>query len=263
MNLTELFIKKFKDYTLTIKINEENGYRHYHWLKNCTTESYGVDNECNVPGFDINYKWNSLGFRGAEPSKNNKSLVTFGCSFTTGVGVSEEDRFGDVVADRIKCQHYCFGTPAADNLTIFHNFIRLFSSDAIDMNIDTVLIFWTYKSRFTWLDNNDISTEYYSDIEDGQWQVPFIEQWDQFVSGCYLEEMMRAVDMTCRNKNIKLIQTSADTTVKIDNLSSFVRYNGFDQNGEFRMDKGRDGRHPGPSTHKKIADFFENSLTKN
>ena len=233
-----------------------NGYRHYHSYRSCTTPTYGKDGSAHHWPDEISYNWNSLGFRSNELQKDKKSIATFGCSFTTGVGIPQHQRFGDVVAREHDMDHYCFGTPAADNMTIFHNFLHFAEHDIKNLDLQYVLILWTFKGRFTWHNNGNLDTEYSMDVQPETWQRKFLIDWDANVATCYLETMMRSVDQICKLKNIPVIQTIVEPIILPSDVNSFFQYPHFNKNNSILVDKARDNSHPGKMTHSKLAKFY-------
>jgi hypothetical protein len=67
----------------------------------------------------VNYKSNSLGFRGDWNLDNNNDVKIgfFGCSFTYGIGIAEQDLFSTIITDNLSlklgksCKAYNCGVP--------------------------------------------------------------------------------------------------------------------------------------------------------
>jgi hypothetical protein len=72
---------------------------------------YGWDQ----PG-GITYEFNSLGFRGQEPDWSKPSLFTFGCSFTMGIGLKQEQTWPWLVGKALGLQvvNFAMGGKSSD-----------------------------------------------------------------------------------------------------------------------------------------------------
>jgi hypothetical protein len=113
----------------------------------------GIDMNSEWSHGDFVYRFNSLGFRGEEPKPDVPCIVTLGCSITMGVGVPEEMRWGDLVAEHYGIQHYNFGLGGSDGLSLLENAAYLLSG-RIDLDIRAMLVLWPGNNRFSyWSDD--------------------------------------------------------------------------------------------------------------
>jgi hypothetical protein len=62
---------------------------------------------------DVNYAINNYGFRGKWElgDQSKPSMAAFGCSFTFGIGIADQDLFINRLAARFKCRAFNFGVP--------------------------------------------------------------------------------------------------------------------------------------------------------
>ena len=67
-----------------------------------TAENAILNNETNVGLYDVSYYINEYGFRGDWDLKSNKKkVIFFGCSFTFGWGIKEEDCFYKLISNEL------------------------------------------------------------------------------------------------------------------------------------------------------------------
>jgi len=106
------------------------GHRH---LPN---SSYEVKKNCS----EIVYHFNDLGFREETHSKrSNKSRVLLiGDSFTEGLGVNENERFGDLIEQRTGQDHLNFGMAdkgTTQAFTIYRSIASKYDHDAVILSV--------------------------------------------------------------------------------------------------------------------------------
>ena len=230
-------------------------------MPNHVGEWSGSDTPHNArPEWDIkfDYRYNSLGFRGKEPVPNTPCLISFGCSITEGIGIPEHMRFGDIVADELNLTHYSFARGGSDMSEVLNNIHQFFHSHADILDVRKMIILWPDLSRFPRLvDNNGIHTTVsYSHTVNG-WEEDFIVHWDRYVSPIFLANIMRMVEVLCKNKDIQLAQTCNGMMFDLGDTPSFISKKEYSRN---HCDFGRD-HHPGPNSHRYIADVFIKKLT--
>jgi len=209
------------------------------------------------------YTFNSLGFRSKEPVPGEECVVTFGCSYTVGVGIPQEKRFGDIVARNLNLAHYDFAVEGADMIQVAHNFSTFFDKEFHQLNPKHILILWPDIARFSWLGADDrniplIVREVPATVDDNSWQGQFMAQWGNNVSIVYLMQCIRFVEMLCRKYNIKLLQQCVNNVFVGTNLDSW-KYcpDALNPawNNTMYWDNSRD-YHFGPISHEKIANSF-------
>lgn len=222
---------------------------------------YNARPEWNI---EFDYQYNSLGFRGKDLLLNAPCLVSFGCSITEGVGVPEYMRFGDLVAEELGLTHYSFARGGSDMSEVLNNIHQFFNTHVDTLDVKKIIILWPDHSRFPrFIDNMEPHIAVaYSHTVNG-WEEDFIVHWDNYVSPIFLINIMRTVEVLCKNKDIQLVQTCVrPITFDIENTASFIPRKEFDyleycfHYGDFGRDK-----HPGPNSHRYIADTFIKKLT--
>ncbi len=59
----------------------------------------------------INYCYNSIGARSPEVSTvdNNNFFITYGCSHTEGIGISEKDRYSNIISKKLNLKYLNYG----------------------------------------------------------------------------------------------------------------------------------------------------------
>lgn len=237
--------------------------------KSTVTSFCGTDNGINQNtnwNIDFDYRWNSLGFRGVELEKNKKSIITFGCSHTVGVGIPEHMRFSRLIADKLNLEDYNFGCPGGDHFVVFRNILNYFKQHHNFISAEYAFILWPDPARFTWAyqNNNQMwtKTELPTSEEKEIWIKEFMYGWSEHACYPYQINMIDAADLLFRTHGIKLKQLSL---YKIPFNSAGIKslindekiYNEYGKISFY--DHGRDS-HPGPKTHQFIADSFVNSL---
>lgn len=246
------------------------GFIHYYnnQIYNSTVNYYSTDTgkppELNPDWTeDFNYRFNSLGFRSNEILPKTACVVTFGCSHAVGVGVPEEKRFGDIIANKLGYNPYNFGVSGADFYIILHNILTFVENNLHNLNVKYIIILWPEIARFSWFakdlnEKNFITTEVPRSIKKDSWQENFIINWQKYVAVPYLFNSIRSVDTIFKNLQIPVFQQLSNNLL-VENEIASLRYDTgiYNPINQYSLawDRGRD-THFGPLTHQKIADSF-------
>jgi hypothetical protein len=94
--------------------NQENFVRH-------TQDTVSKDRLAQAGWLDqkIIYKFNRLGFRSAEFESVEDYFCSFGCSFTFGQAIQQQQRYTDLVAEKTNLTSYNFGIPGGNDSASF------------------------------------------------------------------------------------------------------------------------------------------------
>ena len=121
----------------------------------------------------IEYKFNSLGYRTKEISElHDDFMLTFGCSYTEGVGLSQSDVWPEQLSQIIKIDLYNAAKQATGMDFQFWNAMRWAQTNQPDPKL--VIVQWPQKNRkrfsFTQKDESFIlQDESYQRSIDGKW----------------------------------------------------------------------------------------------
>jgi hypothetical protein len=186
----------------------------------------------------IIYKHNSYGYRTQAFNLNSTrpSILCIGCSYTYGTGVANEDSWVSLIEQRYPDHDiYNLGYPggAADNV------IRTLLSVGNKLNTKTVCVLWPGRYRFELYHPWYIQNILINDPSHQKFFIPELLNDSHFVNLQYKNQAF-----------LKLIAEKYQWRV-IENVTDWVN--------RILVDNGRD-MHPGPATHKLIADNFINKI---
>jgi hypothetical protein len=215
------------------------------------------------------YQLNQYGYRCDEfDAKGDFKLVSIGCSNTFGWCVAEEDRFSEVFLEKIKestgknVVNWNIGYPAKSN-----DYISRMTIIALHLlKPDLLLTCFTDIGRREYFGIeypemgcfNYIPAEYPKNVKKHiPHFMPYAHRFNGLTSP--LDDLMNAY------KNIKLVETTALATKTpwlfatfCEEETNFILENYPQQHvGGFPdTDKAADGMHPGPISHRELADKF-------
>jgi len=101
----------------------------------------------------ISYKFNNLGYR-SKDFKDVPYFITLGCSYTMGVGIHEEDRYGDVLAKELGMHYLNFGIGGGSQNFVWMNNILLAKN--LTRKPDFVVIQWPEIERLNTITDKGI-----------------------------------------------------------------------------------------------------------
>ena len=209
------------------------------------------------------YTYNSLGFRGDEPTKNGFKIMSIGCSYTEGVGVNDNEtwphQFAKLVPNGVDLN---FGCAARSNDYIVRCLFTFYDI----ANPDLVLIHYTHSHR----------REYYTDKNNIEPYMP-TSTWDYMendktgkrihTSLTYLQNDNE--DFINWYKNHQLIKLFLESKkcnwvwIGPDVPLDYIDKNRFIGNFEKVEDWAVDNIHAGPKTNKSYAHNLFNYILKN
>jgi len=104
-----------------------NANKVYFWHSGDTEENWKKGQKRFGPAWryyndPIEYKFNSLGYRGPEPSEvTDKHFIALGCSHTAGIGVHIQDTYCEVLSRELNLSYMNFGFPGGAQNLIWTN----------------------------------------------------------------------------------------------------------------------------------------------
>lgn len=199
------------------------------------------------------YTYNELGFRGDSIHKEGFKVMSLGCSITEGVGVNDHETWPSQFCSHIQNSvNMNFGTGGRSNDFIVRCLLSYY--DLIKPNL--VLINYTFPTRReVYTSNNEIEP-----------YIPF-KSWGRLAETEEGKEIQKSLDFL-HNENadfinwyknhliIRLFLQSKNCNWVWNGINLGFDYyepNRFDGEKNWVIDKGSDGLHPGPLTHKKYA----------
>lgn len=195
-------------------------------------------------------------------------LITFGCSWTAGRGLSNPlaESWTAVLGNMLKLESVNNGLAGASNLEILYNILNFdFSSS------DIVVILWTFKERDLVFDTNN------SFLRIGPWMDKLRDpeghrrllNWssahndrDNFVR-CTLH--IHHAKMFLENKKIRNYDFSINQTESL--LTDCPQWTNVDRNYATQpnlnvIDRVNDNVHPGPNSHSQFAKQIYQLITE-
>lgn len=180
----------------------------------------------------ISYEFNSQGFRSREPEYKLPGLMVFGCSFTMGIGLSNEQTWHSYISYELDVPVDNMGVIGASNGLMF----RLAKYWVPKLRPNLVVWQKTFQQRFELIDQNDESNVLSP-------SNTTISGKDVFASWWYTDTNSE-IDANRNEMAIRWICHQARIPLLILDIDEFL----IDQQG-----KARDLEHAGPATHQRIA----------
>lgn len=265
-----IFGKKKKGYTFLpehtwdfdgIPKAERAGISSAKWVKPDTLELFQTNNPIGWTEDSIDYNFNSLGYRSIEFEDTGAfKVASFGCSFTFGIGIKQEDTWPEVFCRSLESYkktpvvNFNFGLPAtsADFVArMVYNSIKVVNPDLI-----LALLPAYERSEYFEADgsmrkrypNNKLDKNYYEHFGN------HYEFKNNYMKNYYFLKTFLSLN------NIPWIFTTYETKM-VPYLNNEINYAG---NYEHVMnDFARDMSHPGPLTNRKLSNlFFEKYIGK-
>lgn len=197
---------------------------------------------------DVTYRWNSLGLRGPEPDYNaDVRILSAGGSIGLGTGVKEEDCVIPLLAKRLNASY--INIADADSIAdLVEPLIKFKDFDPHYVIISDTRFFQNYGwamidiYRLKQVENLPIYKEIFNDAD-----VNTLIMLDYFLKGLF--------------PNAKLVvaycERRAWRTVVPEKFDNIIRVP-YPKDGV--VDLARDQTHPGPKSHKILADLIYNSI---
>ncbi len=196
-------------------------------------------------------------------------ILGFGCSFTQGTGVKEDDCWLANIAKNLQCQYINFGNAGNSNFAIAQNFAHFFNYEFhMYDEPPLVIVGWTQVDRMSWWDE---ATNHW--IHSGQADTRETSAWIKLVDGRFKDTRKEwlaysqsgnqpltdsaklLVNNHCEFNNIKFLQFNA--LGKHHTYHNYKNYYLPDKDtSSFLKDKERIGKgdlHPNEQGHIHIA----------
>jgi hypothetical protein len=222
----------------------------------------------------VNYTYNSLGFRGNWELDNNNDVKIgfFGCSFTYGIGVAEQDLFSTIIANNLSvklgkpCRVYNCGIPggSAGKATRYYALLSKL------IKFDYVIFLMPHTGRM----------EYPAKSNDQAFSWNIIPNWpdinvqgeklrsifykaidDTFLNSDYMRNIQHC-ESIAKSHNSKIYFTSWDQIsyeyiynyyITQDSSKLLPWFQSLEYNISPRKLLARDGLHPGPRSHLEFS----------
>lgn len=212
---------------------------------------------------DVDYFVNDFGFRGNWTLDNRENvLATFGCSFTYGIGVAEKDQYGSLIADHLDCQLFNFGVPGGS----FNKACRYYSIVSKYQQFKYVIFVIPHIGRFEIPKYKDKTLTTMNMIPNWESkdriEEAFRQQFYKAFDDNYLKfDTLRNIDhvISIAKSNQTQIYFSSWDVPTYDLLYDYLGGDSnmilpwfeFNRNTNIEL-RGRDGDHPGPTSHSKF-----------
>jgi hypothetical protein len=199
---------------------------------------------------------------------DSKQLWLAGCSVTHGVGVLENQRYGQLLADSLKMP-VSFLTAGGSSI-----------SWAVDQIVrsdiragDIVILGATEEVRFPyWTTDNKvwhITTHHQKQSHRLSSTNLTTNVIDRLITddNCFYQSIIRLHQLVnfCNKIDAKLLiiglLSSQSLALHLHNINSFINYKNFNLSNSY-VDLGSDNMHPGPLQHQLYADFCQSALKK-
>lgn len=196
----------------------------------------------------VTYTRNKAGYRIAEGSWPIDAVLTFGCSYTFGEGVSDDETWPYQLSQIIKKPVLNLGQGGTSAQFIWANTINVISSG---YRPSAVVYYWPNHVRVCEFYNPYIVKNY------GLWSDIKIDKlWAGWINNTKHSEVMRSkfkesCDLMWKPFNIPVLHYTWDRTVWSEVTHSNIQ-----------IDLARDCLHPGPKTHGIFAQTVAQDLQK-
>jgi hypothetical protein len=225
---------------------------------NKTSAIFSTDRVIN-PRWPIQYKFNSLGYRTKEiETLDNDFILSYGCSYTEGVGLNVEQIWIDQVAKTLGIDYYNAAKQATGIDFVYLNNLMWINSQLPKPKI--VIIQWPQKHRksFGFKENYGIRFEDMSETatHDGRWWGKrYITDTGDLSLNVW--SWFEAVNNSWKMLGVPVLNFTWDDDLEEELQRS--RYKIWHIHPLAR-DKARDGQHDGPKFHKETAEIISSLL---
>lgn len=207
----------------------------------------------------ISYKFNSLGYRTKEISDLDENFIlSYGCSFTEGVGLNTEQVWIDYVAKNLNIDYYNAAKQATGIDFVYLNNLMWISSNLPKPKL--VLIQWPEKHRksFGFKEDYGIRFEDMSETAtpDGKWWGKrYITNTGDLSLNVW--SWFEAVNNSWKMLDVPVFNFTWDDNLEEEvNRSKYKLWYIDPKN----RDKARDGQHDGPKFHKETSEIITTLL---
>jgi lysophospholipase L1-like esterase len=183
-------------------------------------------------------------------------LVTFGCSNTYGVGLdSRDDAWPSVLGDHLGLEVINNGIPGASNLEILHNILKYDFKHG-----DIVIAMWTMVNRDYLFPNTQIGV--WQDTELTKKWVAVHDTEDLLMrSWLYIDH----ANLHLNSKGVLFYNFAVDYGLLKSSKPKHINQKIYNAKVDFHkfIDTAKDGIHPGPKAHKRIANNIKSFINAN
>ena len=190
---------------------------------------------------DVKYTFNSAGFRSREIDTDNPGFAVFGCSFTAGIGLIENELYHHHIGKELKLSVDNFGVLGASNGLIF----RIAQYWLPIVKPKFVILQTTFKERFEVINQDNVSN-----VMSPQWKEitnqPVFRNW-WFTDANSIADKQRnelAIRYLCHTLDIPIF------VIDVEDFRNPV------------LGLSRDLDHSGPTNHTKVAEKLCNCIYK-
>lgn len=198
----------------------------------------------------------------------NQQLWISGCSISHGVGVTQEQRYGQLIANSLGLP-VSFLTEGGSSISWAVD--QLVRSD-ICAN-DIVILGLTGEFRFPYWTTNNTVWHIGANNKNQHNRLPFTNLSTNIIDrlitddNCFYQSVIRIHQLVnfCNKVDAKLLilglLSSVKLALQLNNLQNFINYKNF-KSPMCYVDLGSDHSHPGPLQHQLYADFCQAALKK-
>ena len=208
---------------------------------------------------DITYTFNEYGFRSDRfDERSDVNILTCGCSNTVGVGVNQEESWPFILKETIQqtgksVSVYNIATSGASSQYVVRSIYK-----TIDiLNPTYIFIYWPPFTRLEipYHPNKQFSQEF---IDQPQYpkiyaDEPWLLKYNLIRDYAFLMEI-------AENKNIPIFTSLEDKKHQVHDQIGAVKNRDLYETFIAAKTDARDGIHPGPDWHKKVANVFYNMI---
>ena len=201
-----------------------NAGKHLKWLPSDTEELYQenlIKRKSLLEKYDwlsteIDYTFNSDGFRSREFSTHTGGVMFLGCSYTFGIGLPLEQTFPQLVSRELGLECLNLGLPASSNDTAF----RLADTWIEKLNPSTVVLLSPAETRFEVLfenkHNGQILSRFITTME--QFSNEGNSDWSKTNQNGLINRKKNklAIQKICDDRGIQFLQDDTENLVSVD-----------------------------------------------
>lgn len=200
---------------------------------------------------------------------DNPQLWVAGCSITSGLGVADKERYGQLIADKLGVACSFLAEPASSISWAADQILRADIQPG-----DTVIWGITCTTRVSFIKHKKlkhVTSNTYEDFPELDKELPLSTLFNEDTFYSHLYSIEQVINY-CRRQNIKLVLLGLLTSPNIlrylktkDNYLDFPHKLKFSNNSTSinYIDLGTDQKHPGPQQHQLYADYCQSALSNN
>jgi hypothetical protein len=215
----------------------------------------------------VEYTFNNYGLRMPENiTTEGKSIYFSGTSHTMGIGVSEQDRFSDIVSKETKLDYINYAGPTYSiklQILSFFNFLKTYDAPKV------LVIEYAPSSGYTFFNNSQAIVYYSKHLSNTEYNNSYKELKETAFFENEAKIYQSMLQVLCKKNNIKLIELTLhpDDPFAFNNMFSYDLNNDIKTNN-ISLKYGRDvvkrdgeySGHPGIQAHRDIAEHILKEL---